>query len=134
MVWPFSWARQARLGTSNRGGQLFIEATRENDENYYEVSDSGLGALFCLDCEVFGRWSECCVKLVTDLAREHTRGLHPRVKQGASLCYQRRWWSVLSVSLQKAVAAAVLRNVGEDLASVELAIAPPLADLPVGPI
>ena len=128
---PLSRNGQARAGTSNRGGQLLVDATRENNSTYREVLDSGLGALFCLGCEVYGRWNATCIKLMTDLAREHTRGLHPRVRRGAALSYHRRWWALVGASLQKSVAAAVLRDAGGDLASMELCKAPPLADLPV---
>ena len=93
--------------------------------------NTGLGALYCLGCEVYGRWGEPCIRLIPQLAREHARGLHPRVRRGAALGYQNRWWSLVSVALQKAVAAAVLRDHGEDLATTTLAPAPALADLPI---
>ena len=131
IVAPLSRNGQPRGGTSNQGGHILVDAARENDANYHEVLNTGLGALYCLGCEVYGRWGEPCMKLVPQLAREHARGLHPRVRRGAALGYQNRWWSILGVSLQKAVAAAVLRDHGADLPTTALAPIPPLADLPV---
>ena len=128
---PISRNGAPRGGTSNRGGRLLEDASAANDNNYREVIDSGLGALYCLGCEVFGRWGLPCVDLVSKLAREHARGLHPRIWRGAALGFQTRWWSLLSVALQKAVAAAVLRPAGQDLPTTSLAPVPPLGDLPV---
>ena len=128
---PLSRTGAPRGGTSNQGGRLLVDATRENDITYHEVLDTGLAALYSLGCEVYGRWNETCIKLVPALAREHARGLHPRVRRGAALGFQNRWWSVLGVALQKAVAAAVLRDHGEDLPTACLAPFPALADFPV---
>ena len=128
---PLTRRGWARGGTSNQGGRLLLDAERDNNNTYREVAESGLGALYCLGCEVYGRWSRQCVQLVPALAREHARGLHPRIRRGAALGYQQRWWALLSVALQKAVAQAVLRSEGQDLTSAELAPVPPLADLPV---
>ena len=128
---PLSRTGAPRGGTSNQGGRLLVDATHENNITYHEVLDTGLAALYSLGCEVYGRWNETCIKLVPALAREHARGLHPRVRRGAALGFQNRWWSVLGVALQKAVAAAVLRDHGEDLPTARLAPFLALADLPV---
>ena len=61
----------------------------------------------CLDCEVFGRWSADCVQMVPAMALQRTKGLHVRVRRGLALALQRRWWGVLSIALQKAVANQV---------------------------
>ena len=37
----------------------------------------------------------------------HERLLHPRVRRGTALSLQHRWWGILSVTLQKAVARAL---------------------------
>ena len=108
-----------------------VDAEVENNATYHEVRDTGLGALYSLGCETYGRWGQSCVKLVPQLAREHARGLHPRIRRGAALGYQNRWWSILGVALQKSVAAAVLRDSGQDLPTTALAPASTLADLPV---
>ena len=54
--------------------------TYDNVYTHAEVIESGLGALSSLGCEVYGRWSEQCVKLVPALARERARGVHPRLR------------------------------------------------------
>ena len=120
-----------RGGTSNQGGRLLQNATTDNSNHYHEVTDTGLGALYYLGCEVYGRWSEQSITLVPALAREHARGLHPRIRRGAALGFQHRWWGILSIALQRAVAEAVLRETGQDLCTTALEPAPPVADLPV---
>lgn len=88
-------------------------------------------ALRCLGCEVYGRWGEPCIKLVADLVRERTRMLHPRVRRGTALGLQHRWWGVLSVGLQKAVAKAIIRDAGGDIADTLLEPVPAIGDLEV---
>ena len=93
---------------------------------------TGLGALLCLGCEVYGRWGEQCVKLVPELARVRTRGLHPRVRRGTALALQHRWWGILGIALQKSVAEMVVNaEAGADLATGGLEPCPDLADLEV---
>ena len=67
------------------------------------------------------------------LVRERSRLLHPRVRRGTALSLQHRWWGILSVTLQKAVARAILREAGEDLYESLLEPIPGIADLPVVP-
>ena len=106
-------------------------ADEDNLQTYALVVDSGLGALYCLGCEVYGRWGEASVQLVRDLVRERSRLLHPRVRRGTALGLQHRWWGILSISLQKCVARAMLEDGGADLHDALLEPIPGLADLPI---
>ena len=133
VISPVSRNGRPRAGTSNRGGRLLEVANEDNTATYRPVVQSGLGALYCLGCEVYGRWGEPCIRLMHALVRERARMLHPRVRRGTALCLQHRWWGILSVTLQKAVARAILREAGEDLYESLLEPIPGLADLPVVP-
>ena len=127
---PLSATGEPRGGTSNQGGSLLEHATAENNGTYIEVIDSGLGHLLCLGSEVYGRWSTQCVDLVPALARERCRGLHPRIRRGAALSLQHRWWGLLGIGLQKAVAHAVFNpQAGADLVHTQLEPTPPLANI-----
>ena len=128
---PLTRDGRPRGGTGNQGGRLLQYATADNANHYREVSETGLGALYCLGCEVYGRWSEQSINLVPALAREHARGLHPRIRRGAALGFQYRWRGILSIALQRSVAEAVLYETGQDLGTAALEPVPPLADLPV---
>ena len=132
VVSPISYNGRPRPGTSNAGGRLLTLAQNDNDNTYSAVTRSGLGALYCPGFEVFGRWGKQCVELIPKLAREKARGMHPRLRRGTALAYQRRWSGLVSVGLMKAVAAAALRGEGADLATTLLEPVPGIADLTVG--
>ncbi len=104
-------------------------AQRSNDATYPEVVNSGLGALYCLGAEVFGRWSEQPIELVPALVRERTRGVHPRLRRGTAHLLQRRWWGILGIGLQRGVAHILLYGSGADLVRTQLELATFLADL-----
>ena len=131
VVWPITREGRSRPGTSNSGGTPLIQAERDNNSNYQPVIDSGLGALYCLSHEVYGRMGRQCVDLLPKLAREKARCVHPRLRRGTALAYLSRWTSLLGVALQKAVAASVLRSEGADLPTTLLEPAPNIADLPL---
>ena len=55
--------------------------------------------------------------------------MHPRLRKGAALAYQRRWAGLVSIGLMKAVAACARRGEGADLATKLLEPLPNFADL-----
>ena len=109
---------------------VFLDsATAENNANYREVTSSGLGALYSLGAEVFGRWSRQSTELLPELARERSRGLHPRLRRSTALALLNRWSGILAVGLQRGVANIVARDSGSDLVRAQLEPAVELADL-----
>jgi len=127
---PITATGIARPGTSNQGGQLLTQAEGDNNAIYWDVISTGLGQLLCLGCEVFGRWGPQCVDLVPKLARERTRGLHPRVRRGTALSLQHRWWAILGLAVQRSVAHIVLSSAaGSDLLATGLEPPPALGEL-----
>ena len=126
---PLTGAGAARAGTSNCGGALLESAHRDNDNKYHEVVDSGLGSLYCLGAEVYGRWGAQATKIVPALARERARGTHPRLRRGTALLLQRRWWGVLGIGLQRGIAHILTNAAGADLLRTQLEPAVLLADL-----
>ena len=129
VISPLTHGGQPRPGTSNAGGRLLTLAQNDNDNTYAAVTESGLGSLYCLGFEVFGRWSKQCIELLPLLAREKSRGMHPRLRRGIALAYQQRWAGIVSVGLMKGVAAAAMRGEGSDMAATFLEPAPAVADL-----
>ena len=109
---------------------MLEQAESKSNDDYHEVVDRGLGSLLCLGAEIYGRWGNQCIRRVPELARERSRGLHGRIRNGTILSLQHRWWGLLGIALQTAVAHAVLREVA-DLPEVHLEPAPPLTDLEV---
>lgn len=131
VVSPLTHHGRPRPGTSNVGGGLLVRAQVENDRTYAAVTQSGLGSLQCLGFEVFGRWGQQSIDLLPKLAREKARVMHPRLRRGAALAYQRRWAGLISIGLMKAVAVAARRSHGADLATTLLEPQPSFADLVV---
>ena len=128
---PLTGSGQPRGGTSNQGGRMLELATAENDVTYSVVNTSGLGALYSLGAEVYGRLSEQSVELLPALARERSRGLHPRLRRSTALGLLHRWSGILSVGLQRAVAHIVAHDTGADLVRTQLEPFTELADLAV---
>ena len=83
----------------------------------------------CLGFEVFGRWGKQSAELLPKVDREKARGMHPRLRKGAALAYQRRWAGLISICLMRAVAASACRGEGADLATVLLEPLPSFADI-----
>ena len=131
VVTPITRSGQARPGTSNRGGALLQQAQRDNNGNYSTVLETGLGALYCLGFEVYGRWGQQAIDLIPLLARERARGMHPRLRRGTALPDLNRWSGIIAVALQKAVSIAATRDEGADLVQTLLEPVPFVADLPL---
>ena len=55
--------------------------------------------------------------------------MHPRLRKGAALAYQRRWAGLISIGLMKAVATSARRGEGADLATTLLEPLPCFADI-----
>ena len=104
-------------------------ATAENNRTYHEVTASGVGVLYCLGAEVFGRWSAQAVALLPELARERSRGMHPRLRRSTALGLLHRWAGILAIGLQRGVSHIVAHDFGADLVRTQLEPCIPLADL-----
>ena len=79
---------------------------------------------------MFARWAQEALALVRDLARERVAGLPARVRLGTHQRLLRRWWGLLGMATQRAVARAVLQGSGADLAETLVERPPGVADLP----
>ena len=130
-VSPITGNGTARSGATTRDGAIVTGAQADNDLNYEEVESSGLGRLFCLGCEVYGRWCSQALRLVPALVAARVKGLPPGVRGGIAAALRTRWWGLLATAVQRLVAQAVLRNAGADLVSGFFEIPPGIADLAV---
>ena len=61
-----------------------------------------------LAAEVGGRWSDECQQFLRTLLRLRVQRAPPPLRASAAQGWARRWWSVLSVALQRAVASSAL--------------------------
>ena len=101
----------------------------DNDSTYHEIVESGLGVLYSLGAEVFGGWSEQAVAFLPELARERSRGMHPRLRRRTALALLHRWSDILAVGLQRGVSHIVAHDFGADLVRSQLEPSIELGDL-----
>ena len=87
-------------------------------------------ALVVLGCEVYGRWSDDAVKLLREMAALKAQEAPSLLRGCAHHAWASRWWALVGVGTQRAIAEALLRHAGSDLQTCAPASAPPpLADL-----
>ena len=65
-----------------------------------------------LACETGGRWRATARNTVKRLVATRTQAVPPILRRAAALAYHRRWWSLLSVALQRTVATSLLDHPG----------------------
>ena len=63
--------------------------------------------LVTLACEVGGRWSDTCVALVRALAARKAEEAPALLRASARMAWASRWWALLSVAQQIALAATL---------------------------
>ena len=70
------------------------------------------GDLTVLVCETGGRWHDTARGVVSRLVQTRVQTVHPLLRRAAALAYSRRWWSLLAIALQHAVASSLLDEPG----------------------
>ena len=81
-------------------------AERRKHAAYPELARAGPQKLVVLGSEVGGRWNEGARSFVRQLVRESPAS--PAIRAAAAAGWTRRWWSMLSVAVQQAVASTAL--------------------------
>ena len=115
---------------ANVDGAAIAEAERKNrEEDYPDVEESPHACLLSLGVETYGRWSPHSQDLLAQLVRKMARGVSDVLHRATERAYSVRWWSLLAVALQRAIAESVLRESGADLMPAEGSVELPLADV-----
>ena len=87
----------------------FARAIRHKENTYPELAGPNpYGDLTVLACEVGGRWHSTARGMVSRLVEAKTQSVFPILRRAARLAYHRRWWTLLSVALQRTVATNLL--------------------------
>ena len=89
-----------------------MELRAESSKNPELADPNPFGELLVLAAETGGRWNQTSINTVRRLVNARTRTVHPLLRRAAKLAYHRRWWSILSVTLQQAVALCCLDEPG----------------------
>ena len=131
VVSPVTGTDLARSGSLTINGGA-VETARRHcpDVDYPEVVTSNAARLYSLGVEVFGRWGSDCLSLIRATARDAVSGLPRRVRLSTQTRLLRRWWGLLGLANQRAIAVQVSEGASVDLQGTLSEPAPQLADLP----
>ena len=88
-------------------GAALARAERRKRRTYPELLGSPYGRLVTLGCEVGGRWNADSLKLVADMAKHKARGAPRLLRTAARAAWHARWWGLLSVACQTALATTL---------------------------
>ena len=108
LVSPLTRAGRPVPGADAREGVALVAARRRKVARYPELTRGGPQRLVVLAAEVGGRWSDECQQFLRTLLRLRVQRAPPPLRAAAAQGWARRWWSVLSVALQRAVASSAL--------------------------
>ena len=95
---------------------------------YPELVSSHRCKFLVLAGEVGGRWSATTCRLIRDLATAKSEEAAPRLRKSAAFAWENRWWSMISVATQNALAATLVDDAPHMLHAWE-GDAPPLGIL-----
>ena len=96
-------------------GATFEKARKDKVTKYEDVDKSPLAELVVLACEVGGCWNDKALEVVRRLAKNKVQNAHELLRRSAELAWTDRWWALLGVAVQNAVAASVLAPGGKGL-------------------
>ena len=110
-------------------GFALRRAERRKRETYPELTSSMMGQLVVLACETGGRWNSEAVRLVRRCARLRAAAAPALLRSSAAAAWRSRWWGLLSIAAQDALAATLSRD-------GHLALGGPAADedVPLGDV
>ena len=129
-VSPLHGNGTAMRNAARRDGGVLEAADKRNREvDYPDVERSNDAELLCLGVETFGRWNHHCLQLVSQLAAFKAADSPWKLQKSVQHALLTRWWGILSISLQRIVAASLLRPGGSDLIEAGGACGPGVMDL-----
>ena len=124
---------EARPGTATRDAGTIDAAVARKRRKYADVHTSAQACLLVLGCEVYGRWCEDAVRIVREMAALKAREAPPLLRGCAKHAWSNRWWSIVGVGVQRAIAESLLRHGGVDLQDqAPTAVEPPLTEVLLG--
>ena len=112
---PLKGNGEAHPRAAAEDGAVLVRAERDKETKYWDVHASSLAELVVLACEVGGRFNEQAANWVRYLAKQKAAGQHPLLKRSVQLAYSDRWWELLGMAAQDALAASLLNPLGRKL-------------------
>jgi len=99
-----------RPGAARINGKANEDAVKRKHKTYPELLTSPMIRLKVLACETGGRWGGDTVELIRNLAAHKASKVPPELRAKTRQRWERRWWAMLSVAVQDAVAASLLND------------------------
>ena len=96
-----------RPHAADTDGVALAQARRLKERTYPEL-DGGGTRLVVLGCEVGGCWNDEARRFVSRLAHLRAAQAPPLLRHAVRASFMRRWWGLLSVAVQDALAATTL--------------------------
>ena len=107
MVSPLRRNGQPLPRAAVEDGVALAAAEGRKRRRYPELAGNAMGKLVVLGCEVGGRWNETACRLVGSLAKQKARNAPALLRQSARAAWHHRWWGLLSVACQTALASTL---------------------------
>ena len=108
MVSPLTRDGRPIARAASHDGVALERAQLRKRRTYHELDGSPYGRLVVLGCEVGGRWNEDALHFVSQLASHKARSAPRMLQATARAGWSCRWWNLLSVAAQSALAATLI--------------------------
>jgi len=97
-------------GATYDNGACLKQAARRKRSRYPELLGRGPAKLVVLGVEVGGRWCEESLSFMDALVMARAKRAPPVLRTAAVHAWRRRWWCLLSIAVQDAVAATLVQD------------------------
>ena len=108
LVSPLARTGHPQPGAAETDGAVLRVAERRKRSTYPELCSGGPQELVVLGSEVGGRWNGEAGRFVQHLLRVRSQRAPPALRRAAAAGWSRRWWGILAVAVQQAVASTAL--------------------------
>ena len=108
MVSPLHMKGEPWARADSVAGTAIRRAERDKRSTYRDLVGSPVLRPTTVACEVGGRWSQDTADLIESLVGAKSRSAAPRLRSSMVVAYRRRWWSLLSLVAQDALASTLV--------------------------
>ncbi len=129
LVSPLTRAGAPIPRAATEDGIALARSEQRKRHRYPELLASPLGQLVVLANEVGGRWNQGSLRLVAMLAKHKARSAPQQLRGAARAAWHHRWWGLLSVAAQRALAATLSGEGAQAMGGPSGSDDPPLAEV-----
>ena len=108
LVSPVKANSIAQPRAAHKPGVAIAHIEEKKATTYPELVSSSRCKFLVLAGEVGGRWSDATCRLIRDLATAKSPEAAPGLRKSAAFAWENRWWSMISVATQNALAATLV--------------------------